>query len=268
MAGTDNRGASHIDPHAPSIVLVGPQLGENIGACARAMLNCGLGDLRLVAPRDGWPSPQAEASASGARAVLDAARCFDDMAAAVADQQHVYVTTARPRDMDKRVVDPYVAAAEIHAAASRGERSCVVFGRERTGLFNDEVVLAGTVITMPLNPGFASLNLAQAVLLIAYAWRTSSKDPVDERTLPAGRAPATHGEIVGLFEHLEGALDLTGFFKTDALRPVMVRNLRNLFQRAALSDQEVRSLHGVVTALSGLRKHQVPTPASVDDPEL
>jgi len=259
MAGTEiARGLTGIAREAPAIVLVAPQLGENIGASARAMLNCGLGDLRLVAPRDGWPSPRARASASGADIVLDRARCHHDLASALQGVQCVFATTARPRDMDKRVVDPRVAAAEMRAAADRGERCAVVFGRERIGLLNDELALTRTVIRIPLNPGFSSLNLAQAVLLVAHAWRTARLAPSDVRALPAGRALATHAQLVGLFEHLEGALDAAGYFKTPQLRPVMVRNLRNLLQRATLSDQEVRSLHGVVTALGGLRKHQVP----------
>ena len=257
MAGTDARGVEALDPEAPAVVLVEPQLGENIGAAARAMLNCGLGDLRLVAPRDGWPSQPARASASGADVVLDAARCFDDVPAALAGVHRVYATTARPRDMDKRVVDPAIAVAEMRAAAARGERSAVLFGRERIGLTNDEIVLAEAVVTMPLNPGFASLNLAQAVLLVSYAWRTEGLEPADVRTMPADRQHASHDQLMGFFEHLEGALDQAYFFKTENLRPVMVRNLRNLWQRAALSDQEVRTLHGLVTALSGLRKHDV-----------
>lgn len=259
MAGTDHpRGGEHIDDDAPTIVLVGPQLGENIGATARAMLNCGLGDLRLVDPRDGWPNPNARSAASGADVVLDHARCFDDLESAVADVQHVYATTARPRDMDKRVVDAAVAAREIRAATGRGERCGIVFGRERIGLTNDEVVLAQTLVTIPLNPRFASLNLAQAVLLVAHTWQRTGRPEVNERIVPAGRAPATHEALVGFFEHLEGALDAGRFFKTPDLRPTMVRNLRNLFQRAELTDQEVRTLHGVVTALCGMRKHELP----------
>lgn len=259
MAGTDRaRGGEHIDADAPTIVLVGPQLGENIGATARAMLNCGLGDLRVVDPRDGWPNPSARAAASGADVVLDRARAFDDLESAVAGLRHVYATTARPRDMDKRVVDAAVAAREIRGATARGERCGIVFGRERTGLTNDEVVLAKTLVTIPLNPGFASLNLAQAVLLVAHTWQRAGTPEVDERVLPSGRAPATHESLVGFFEHLEGALDAGGFFKTPELKPTMVRNLRNLFQRAELTDQEVRTLHGVVTALGGLRKDDLP----------
>ncbi len=234
----------------PAIILVGPQLGENIGTAARAMLNCGLTDLRLVAPRDGWPNPQAWAPAVGAHGVLEQARVFPTLTTAVADLRRVYATSARHRDMVKPVLTPRQAAAEIHAKSVQGERSGILFGPERTGLSNDEVVLAHRLVEVPLNPDFSSLNLAQAVLILAYEWwqaRPASESPAQ----PSGVLLATHAELTGFYAHLERALDATGFFKTPELRPSMVRNLRNLFLRADLTEQEVRTLHGVLTALCG-----------------
>lgn len=260
MAGTDRqlRGMSGLQEGAPVFVLVGPQLGENIGTAARAMLNCGLADMRLVAPRDGWPNPDAIAAASGASAVLERASCFDSVADAVADCHRVFATTARTRDMDRVVMTPQGVAQEIRQVSAEGARCAVLFGRERTGLTNDEVVLADTLVRVPLHPGFSSLNLAQAVLLLGYAWfQAGDETPDTQRMIPAARQRATHAQMIGLFEHLEGALDQRGFYKTEALRPTMVRNIRNFLQRADLTDQEVRTLHGIVTALGGQRKDQL-----------
>ena len=234
----------------PAIILVKPQLGENIGTAARAMHNFGLGDLRLVRPRDGWPNVKAVGAAAGASAVLDAARLFDTTAEAVADLHHVFVTTARPRDLIKPVVTPRRAAADMHRWRAAGEASGVVFGRERTGLDNDDVALADAVVTVPINPDYASLNRAQAVLLIGYEWLNSGVDTPDE-TLPQGQTrPATHGEIENFFAHLERELDACGFLRNKQKRPSMVRNIRTLFLRAGLLEQEVRTLHGVVAELS------------------
>ncbi len=242
---------------SPVIILAGPQIGENIGAAARAMLNCGLTDLRLVAPRDGWPNPRAEAMASGADLVLDQIRIHDNLGQAIADLHKVFATTARHRDMRKPVLTPQAAATEIHRHAERGQRCGILFGPERIGLINDEVILADAVLSVPLNPEFRSLNLAQAVLLVAWEWYRAG-DRTPERTLPdLGYAMATKDQLLGFFDHLEQALDHTGFFKTPELRPSMVRNLRNLFHRAELSDQEVRTLHGVITSLIGRRRDEL-----------
>lgn len=268
MAGTDHakRGLTGVRDDGPAIILVGPQLGENIGTAARAMLNCGLADLRLVAPRDGWPSEAAYTASSGAHAVLDQTRVFERVEDAVADLQEIYATTARTRDMVKDVVTPERAARDIHAAHRRGSRCGLLFGRERTGLTNDEVALAGTLLEVPLNPGFSSLNLAQAVLLIGYAWYAARDQggagantdwDHGHRRIDAGHRRARAEEIQTFFDHLERALDGAGFFKTPQLRPTMVRNLRNLFHRAQLTDQDVRTLHGVVTALTGRRMDQL-----------
>jgi len=175
VAGTDkSRGTSGIDPAGPAIVLVGPQLGENIGTAARAMLNCGLADLRLVEPRDGWPNEKAVSAASGADLVIEKARLYPDIPAAIADCHHIYAATARPREVVKAVLTPRAAAAEIRAAQSRSERVGILFGPERWGLTTDQVSYAGQIIEVPLNPAFASLNLAQAVLVVAYEWRLTA----------------------------------------------------------------------------------------------
>ncbi len=242
---------------APVVVLVGPQLGENVGTAARAMLNCGLRDLRIVAPRDGWPSEKAQAAASGATVVLDSARLFDSVEEAVADLSRIYATSARARDMVKPVVTPSRAAEEIRGLAAEGTRCGLLFGRERIGLTNEEVTLADSLLTVPLNPGFSSLNLAQAVLLIGHAWYALGDDTPEHQPAAEGRSVAERKHLFGFFEHLEGALDPTGFFKTEQLRPTMVQALRNLFVRAELTAREVRTLHGVVTALGGRRKDQL-----------
>ncbi len=257
MAGTDSSRKTSEAGAGPAIVLVGPQLGENIGAVARAMLNSALSDLRLVRPRDGWPNPQASKMASGADAVLDRARLFESVAEAVTDLHYVLATTARRRDMVKHEVTPAEAAREIRRREARGERCGVLFGPERIGLVNDEVVLADAVLTVPLNPAFRSLNLAQAVLLVAYEWFQAGADAPPRTLVDTGSRPANKEELLGLFEHLERALDAVGYFRTPETRPAQVRNLRNVFDRSGLTEQEVRSLHGVVTMLVGRRKDQL-----------
>ena len=253
MAGTDStrRDAGQAGP-GPAIVLVEPQLGDNIGAAARAMLNCGLTDLRLVRPRDGWPNERAVAAASGADEVLDRVQLADSLAEAVADLQRVYAASARPRDMVKRVVTPRRAATDMREMIARDERPGVVFGPERSGLTNDDMALADTVLEVPLNPGFSSLNLAQAVLVVGYEWYQANHEAeeVEIRMNPNGPArPATSAELLGLFEHLEKELDDCGFLAVEEKRPSMVRNIRNLFHRADLMDNEVRMLRGIVNAL-------------------
>lgn len=254
MAGTDRtqRGLEGAD-NGPAIVLVAPQLAENIGTVARAMLNCGLTDLRLVRPREGWPDPKAIPAASGADAVLEAARVFERTEDAIGDLTHVYATTARVRDMVKPVMTPREAAAVFRACIGRGETIGVLFGGERSGLDNDDVVLAQTVISVPLNPSFSSLNLAQAVLLVAHEWFQAG--PVEPPPgMDRGEPPASKAALLNFFEHLEQELDRAEFFRVPEKRPPMARALRNLFQRTHPTEQELRSLHGVVTALSGHRK--------------
>src|ERR1700732_3433265 len=211
MAGTDRSGGGV--PGGPASVLVEPQLGENIGTAARAMLNCGLDDLRLVRPRDGWPSDKAVNAASGADSVLDKARLYPDLKSAIADLRHVYAATARDRYMVKRAVTPRLGALEIRGFLAIGEACGVVFGPERTGLVNQDITLADTVLNVPLNPGFSSLNLAQAVLIVGYEWFIASQDPAPE-TLHTGHSrPATKEELIRFFDHFEEALVESGFIR-------------------------------------------------------
>lgn len=248
MAGTDSTRGT-VSAVGPRIVLIEPQMAENIGACARAMLNCGLGDMALVRPRDVWPNAKAVAMSSGATAVLDQARLFDDTASAVADLHKVYATTARPRDLTKRVITPRQAGVEMRQAAAAGERIGVLFGPERSGMTNDDLVLAETIIMVPLNPSYSSLNLAQAVLLLAYEWFQAGDDTPEEALVFNGTEPATKGEMGGLLDRVEAELATAGFFRNDDIRPSISRNLRNMFYRLGLSEQEVRTLHGVLSSL-------------------
>ncbi len=251
MSGTDSSKQSAAG--GPAIILVDPQLGENIGMVARAMLNCGLSELCLVRPRDGWPNPAAESAAAGADEVLARARLFETTAEAVAGLHRVYATTARPRGMIKPVVTPRRAAAELRAAIGQGARAGVLFGPERAGLVNDDVTLADAVLSVPLNPAFASLNLAQAVFVVGYEWLLGETGTAARELTMGATRPATKAELIGFFERLEAALDAAGFLQPVEKRPIMVRNLRNLFQRAELTEQEVRTLHGIVTALTARR---------------
>ncbi|WP_119459954.1 RNA methyltransferase [Rhodospirillaceae bacterium SYSU D60014] len=255
MAGTDRTktGSEAAPRTGPAIVLVEPQLGENIGAAARAMLNCGLTDLRLVRPRDGWPNEKAVASASGAVEVIGRARLYDSTEAAISDLNRVYATTARPREMIKPVVTPRQAVQEMRAAIGRDEAIGVLFGPERTGLFNDDIALADTVLSVPLNPGFSSLNLGQAVLVVGYEWYQAGTDAPARQLVTNATRPATKDELLNFFAHLERELDACGFLRNIEKRPSMVRNIRNLFQRADLTEQEIQTLHGIVKELSTMR---------------
>jgi len=235
----------------PAVVLVEPQLGENVGTAARAMANFGLGDLRLVGPREGWPNDKARAASSGAHSVIDATRVFSTVEAAIADLGFVYATTARERDLAKDVAGPRRAAARL-AGLDRGVKTGILFGRERSGLTNDEVALADEILTLPVDPAFSSLNIAQAVLIVAYEWRVAMLG--DEGggmpfTGPGAEVQAPKADLLHLFEHLESALDAVKFFRPPEKRPHMVRALRTMLQRARLSEQEVRTLRGVIAAL-------------------
>jgi tRNA/rRNA methyltransferase len=233
----------------PAIILIRPQLSENIGTTTRAMLNCGLTELRLVAPRENWLSDKAIAASSGAEALLHNAQVFESTEAAIADLQRVYATTGRNRFMVKPVVTPRRAAAEMRTHLSLGMATGVLFGPERTGLENDDVALAETVITVPLNPDYCSLNLAQSVLIIGYEWYQAG-DPAAPVAMTKGATPpASKKELIFFFEHLERELDECGFFRVDAKRPGMVRNIRNMFERADLTAQELQTLHGIVHEL-------------------
>jgi len=256
MAGTDSTQQAMLG--GPSVILVNPQLGENIGTAARAMLNFGLTDLRIVNPRDGWPSDRARAAAAHADQVIDAVRVFESTEEAVADLQIVYATTARPRDMIKPEVSAREAAAELHQAWEQGDKIGVLFGAERHGLSNDDIVLAQKTISVPVNPAYASLNLAQAVLLVSYEWFQAS---LADGERPAGRQlvvgeedrPASSEDLVAMFEHLESELDAANFLKPPEKRPRMIRNIRNIFTRAALQDQEVRTMRGIIKSLAHFR---------------
>ena len=233
---------------APAIILVRPQMGENIGAAARAMLNFGLDHMRLVAPRDGWPNPAAVAMASGAARVLDGAMLRESTEAAIADLTHVYATTARPRDLTKRVLTPEAAMSEAGERIAAGERVGVLFGPERAGLENADVILANTVITVPVNPEFPSLNLAQCVLLTAYEWaRATGAEP---RRGKIKSEAATHGEKGQLADTLTARLDTAGFFWPEDKRDSLQDNIRNLIGRLDLTEADIRTLHGVFRALA------------------
>ena len=228
----------------PAIVLVRPQLGENIGMAARAMMNCGLDELRIAAPRDGWPNPAARAAAAGADAVIDKARLFDTAAEAVADLQLVLATTARRRDVEKPVHGPREAARLLRDS---GARTGILFGPERSGLDNDEAGLAAAIVEAPLNPEFPSLNLAQAVFLMAWEWRMAGPPPEP----PPASARASAEAFEGFWQHLDGALEAAGYYREPKLKPTVQRNLRAVFARAGLTDQEVRTLRGVIARLAG-----------------
>ena len=233
----------------PVIVLVRPQLGENIGKAARAMLNFGLTELRLVAPRDGWPNPSAGPAASGADVVLERARMFDTVAEAVADCPHVYATTVRKRGVTKPVVTPEGAAREIHEAAGR---SAILFGPERSGLESDDVALARTIVTVPINPEFGSLNLAQAVILVAYEWSKGvalASPPTTELD-----PPAPQEELDGMIGQLEAMLQGTGYYYPPDRVPLSRRTLRTMLTKPAWSSSEVRTMRGVLSALAGRKK--------------
>jgi len=235
---------------SPAIILSEPQLGENIGACARAMANFGLTDLRLVKPRDGWPNPKAEAMAAGAANLIASAKVYGSVEEAIGPLGLVYASTARDRAMAKEVLTPAEAARRLREAAQRGVRSALLFGNERAGLTNDEVALADCVITIPTDPGFSSLNLGQAVLLAGYEWFRAG-DATPPAHIDHGAAlPAPREELVRLFEHLEDELEKSGFLFPPGNRPGMIRNLRSILHRAQLTDQEVRTLRGVIVALT------------------
>lgn len=233
----------------PVIVLVRPQLGENIGKAARAMLNFGLTEMRLVAPRDGWPNPSAGPAASGADRVLERAQVFDTVADAVADCPHVFATTVRKRGIVKPVMTPAEAASAIHGEAGR---SAILFGPERSGLETDDVALARTILTVPINPEFGSLNLAQAVILVAYEW-SKHVDLVQPTQIPIEQ-PAPQEELEGLVGHMEGLLEKSGYFYPPDKVPTTKLVLRTILTRPGWSTPELRILRGVLSALEGKKR--------------
>ncbi len=228
----------------PIIILVRPQLGENIGKAARAMLNFGLVDLRLVAPRDGWPNPSAGPSASGADIVLERAQVFETLEEAVADVNHIYATTVRKRGVTKPVLTPEIAAQEIHHSAGK---SAILFGMERSGLAVDEVAMARTIITVPINPEFSSLNLAQAVVLIAYEW--SKYQSLAIPTSVPIDPPAPHGEFEEMVGALFEILETRGYFYPVERTAVTKGTVRNLLTKAGWNSLELRTFRGVLSVL-------------------
>ncbi len=239
----------------PAVILVRPQLAVNIGMCARAMANFGLDDLRLVNPREGWPRSDdyrkvAYSAAAGATALLDGARVFDSVGAAVADCHRVYASTARERGQAKAIMTPSVAMAGTSAAA--GEKHAILFGPERTGLDNDEVAIADAIVTFPSSPAYASLNLAQAVLLCGYEWfKAAHGDAAPPSTIPRATSPPAQREmLLAFYDYLEARLDENGFFRPATKKPGMRRNLRNIFHRMELTQQDVRTLWGAVVRLA------------------
>lgn len=235
----------------PAMILVRPQMGENIGAAARAMLNFGLTRMRVVAPRDGWPSPKAVAMASGAGRVLDQAGLFADLPAAVADCDYVLATTARDRDLTKPVLSPEEAMWRVRAMAAEGRRVGILFGPERTGLENEDVALANAIVTVPVNPEFPSLNLAQCVLLTGYEWMRQGGGVAPERAVVARDGDfATAADIQHLADHFETRLDEIGFFYPPDKAPHMKLQLRNMWARLGLSQAELRTFHGMLRQIA------------------
>lgn len=248
MAGTDRQRELLAD--GPVVVLVEPQLGENIGMVARAMANFGLAELRLVNPRDGWPNEKAVAAASKADHILDATEIFENLQDAVADLNLVFATTARSRDGFKQVRGPTEASRIMRNRHRLGERVGILFGRERFGLDNAEISLADEIVTFPVNPAFASLNIAQAVLLMSYEWMNARTD--QDADLPFSgpqMRPAEKQVLYGLFEHLENALEKRGYFRPPQRRPAMEQHLRAALSRPQFSAEEIRLLRGVISSL-------------------
>lgn len=228
----------------PVIVLVRPQLGQNIGKAARAMLNFGLTEMRLVSPRDGWPNPDAGPAASGADVVLEQAQVFDTVDAAIADCSQVFASTVRRRDLVMPVVGPEQMAHQIAASA---ERSAILFGAERSGLETEEVALANAIVTVPINPQFGSLNLAQAVILLAYEW--SRRAPLAVPTARELEPPASHAEVESLIRHLNEELDSKGYFHPPSRTRATKNTLRTIFTKAGWSSREVKAVRGIIRAL-------------------
>jgi tRNA/rRNA methyltransferase len=245
----------------PSVILMEPQLADNIGMVARACANFGLDNLRLVSPRDGWPNEKARIAASGANYIIDDAQSFATLKDSIADLNWVVATTARQRDLRKAVMTPEQAIAEMRTRIGRGERCGILFGRERNGLETSEVANADALVMIPVNSRFASLNLAQAVLLMGYEWMrgdpgrslgrvTTFERPMAEGINMGNDRLATKEELAGFFEHLERELEAQGFFNPAHRRPTVVQNLRTLFSRMGATDQEVRTLRGIVATLT------------------
>ncbi len=240
----------------PVFVLVRPQMGENIGGAARAMLNFGLERMRVVDPRDGWPNPKAVAMASGAGRVLDTAGMFADLDAALADCDFVLATTARGRELTKPVYTPEAAMELVRAMTGAGKRVAVLFGPERAGLENDDIIRANAIVTVPVNPDFFSLNLAQCVLLLAYEWRRQTVEVPAMVMEMAGADYANGAEIAALADHFEERLGVAGFFFPELKAPKMKQSLRNMWSRLGLTRAEVQTFHGMLRQIAYKLKKQ------------
>ena len=236
--------------NSPVVILVRPQLADNIGACARAMANGGLFHLRLVAPRDGWPQHKAWRNSSGAHRILDELTVHDTVAEAVADLHHVFATCPRPRHIIKPVLTARGAATELREICGRNLRVGILFGPERAGLDNDDMAEADVLVRYPLNPAFLSLNLAQAVMVMAYEWWMAADETLPRTLMTNETGIATKAELENFLAHLTDQLDACGFLRNLPKRPGMVRNLRHFLQRGEVTEQELRTLHGIVTELA------------------
>jgi len=252
-SGTDKTKSGH-DLEGPVVILVEPQLGENIGMAARAMGNFALSRLRIVNPRDGWPNVAAQRAAAGADRILDRAELFDTVQAAVADLNLLFATTARAHDQAKPVAAPEAAAREIASHIAGGGQAGILFGRERYGLQNEEVALANRIITFPVNPGFASLNLAQAVLLIGYEWFKLATEGTLPFAMPERSERTSQHQMQAFFDNLVRELDRVEFLRPAEKRDTMLVNLRNIFTRMDPTKQDMHTLHGVVMAIAEGRK--------------
>ena len=235
----------------PAIILANPQMGENIGAAARSMLNFGLTDLRLVNPRDGWPNERAIAMSAGAIEAMPEVHIFNNLSDAISDLHFTLATTARVRDMVKPEFTPQSAAIEVNKRNTQKQNIGIIFGAERSGLTNDEISKCQAVITIPTNPKFSSLNLGQSVLLMAYELMKGADESNLEKLNYGDSFPADQGEVHGFIKRLEKDLDERKFFRSDDLRATMQRNIQNIFTRSDISDQELRTLHGILSALRG-----------------
>jgi tRNA/rRNA methyltransferase len=250
VTGRDGGAPLEPIPGSPVVILVRPQLAENIGTTARAMANGGLFHLRLVAPRDGWPQEKAWRASSGADAILDAATLHADVAEATHDLHRVLATCPRPRHVIKPLLTARGAAAELRAIAARSLRAGVLFGPERAGLDSEDLARADALVRYPLNPAFASLNLAQAVMVLAYEWWLAADATPARRLMTNETRVATKAELENFLGHLVAELDACGFLRNAPKRPGMVRNIRHFFARGEVTEQELRTLHGVVTELA------------------
>ncbi|QIB35502.1 RNA methyltransferase [Ancylobacter pratisalsi] len=254
-AGTDSTKPWH--EGGPVVILVEPQLGENIGSAVRAMGNFGLSQLRIVNPREGWPNPKAVTFASGADRILEEAQIFPDLRSAIADLNFLAAATARERGMQKTVIGADTMATEAAERISAGEKVGLLFGRERTGLYTEEVSLADVILTLPVNPAFASLNLGMAVAVVSYEWFKLVSAGALPFQQPDRYVLADKGDLLAFFDHVERELDAALFFRSKEKQPVTTRNIRNIFHRVGLTRQDVATLHGMVAALVEGREKRV-----------